>query len=180
MLSWRCKDASILTKGLLRSAAILVALTACSAQAEQWDIKGRVISVADGDTITILDLDKRQHRIRFNGIDAPEKGQASGYRSKENLSTLIYDRNVLAECGKRDRYGREVCKILDGSLDIWLEQICAGYAWWYRDYAKEQSPEDRERYETAEQDAKARKVGLWRDPNPVPPWEWRKRDRAKE
>lgn len=59
--------------------------------AEQWVVKGRVVGVADGDTITILDLDKRQHKIRFNGIDAPEKGQASGLRSKEN---------VRAECHK--------------------------------------------------------------------------------
>lgn len=56
----------------------------------------------------------------------------------ENLSKLIYDRNVLAECAKRDRYGREVCKVLDGSIDAGLEQIRAGMAWWYRAYAKEQ------------------------------------------
>jgi len=65
--------------------------------------------------------------------------------------------------------------VLDGSRDVGLEQIRAGYAWWYRAYAKEQTPEDRERYEHAEQEAKARKVGLWRDPSPVPPWEWRRR-----
>jgi endonuclease YncB( thermonuclease family) len=68
-----------------------------------------------------------------------------------------------------------VCKVLDGSRDVGLEQIRAGYAWWYRVYAKEQSAEDRDRYERAEREAKERKVGLWREPNPTPPWEWRRR-----
>lgn len=72
-------------------------------------------------------------------------------------------------------YGREVCKVLDDSRDAGLEQIRTGMAWWFRRYANEQSPEDRERYERAEEEAKAKKLGLWRDPNPVPPWEWRKR-----
>ena len=86
---------------------------------------------------------------------------------------MIFDRNVRAECGKRDSSGREVCKVLDGSRDVGLEQIQAGLAWWYRAYAKEQSPADRQRYERTEDEARAKKVGLGRDPNPVPPWEWR-------
>jgi endonuclease YncB( thermonuclease family) len=156
-------------------ATCALALVSASFAAESWIIEGRVIAVADGDTITILDRDKRQHKIRLNGIDAPEKGQPSGFRSKENLSKLVFDRSVPAECHKVDRYNREICKVLDGSVDVCLEQIRASYAWWYRAYAKKQSPEDRERYELAEQEAKAKKVGLWRDPNPVPPWEWRRR-----
>ncbi|MGB8435359.1 MAG: thermonuclease family protein [Burkholderiales bacterium] len=126
--------------------------------AEPWTIDGRVVGVSDGDTITILDLDKRQHKIRFNGIDAPEKKQPFGNRSRQILASLIFDRNVRAECHKRDRYGREICKILDDSRDIGLEQIRAGLAWWYRAYAKEQSPDDRERYEQAEQEARARRL----------------------
>jgi len=141
-------------------------------------IEGRVVGVTDGDTITILDLDKRQHKIRFNGIDAPEKKQSFGNRSRQNLAAMVFDRNVRAECHKKDRYGREVCKILDGSRDVGLEQIRAGLAWWYRAYAKEQSAEDQERYERAELDAKAKRIGLWRDPSPVPPWELR-RDKGR-
>jgi phage/plasmid primase-like uncharacterized protein len=91
----------------------------------------------------------------WDGIDAPEKKQPFGQRSRQNLSALIFDRNVRADCGKRDRYGGEVCKVLDGSVDVGLEQIRAGYAWWYRAYAKEQTSEDRERYERAEQEARA-------------------------
>jgi len=155
--------------------AALLALSGPMWAAESWVIEGRVVAVADGDTITILDRDERQHKIRFNGIDAPEKKQPFGNRSRQNLAALIFDRNVRAECHKKDRYGREVCKILDGSRDVGLGQIRAGYAWWYRAYANEQAPEDRERYELAEQKAKASKVGLWRDANPRPPWEWRRK-----
>jgi len=155
------------------AAAVLATSSALSA-AEPWVVKGRVVAVADGDTITILDLDKRQHKVRLNGIDAPEKKQPFGARSRQNLSRLIFDRNVRAECNKRDRYGREVCKVLDGSRDVGLEQIRAGLAWWYRAYAKEQSPEGQRAYEMAEQNARAGKAGLWADTKPVPPWEWRK------
>jgi micrococcal nuclease len=80
---------------------------------------------------------------------------------------------VRAECHKRDRYGREVCKVLEGLIDTGLEHVRAGMAWWYRAYAKEQSPEDRQRYERAEEEARSKNVGLWRDPRPVPPWESR-------
>ncbi|MGB8435058.1 MAG: thermonuclease family protein [Burkholderiales bacterium] len=84
---------------------------------------------ADGDTITILDRDKRQHKIFLNGVDAPEKSQAVGNTSKENLSRLVFGRIVVALCHKRDRYGREVCKVLDDAPhDIRLEKIRAGYA----------------------------------------------------
>jgi endonuclease YncB( thermonuclease family) len=159
----------------LAACALAAIFIGPASAAEVRIFEGRVVAIADGDTITILDRDKHQHKIRFNGIDVPEKGQPSGFRSKENLSRLIYDRNVRAECGKRDRYGREVCKVMDGSIDVGLEQICAGYAWWYRAYAKEQSAEDRGRYERAEDEARAKKVGLWRDPNPVPPWESRRK-----
>ena len=83
--------------GLLIATGVPTRVLITPAQAaESWVVKGRVVGVSGGDTIPVLDLDKRQHRIRFNGIDAPEKGQASGFRSKENLSKLIYDRNVLA------------------------------------------------------------------------------------
>ena len=99
-------------------------------------IEGRVVGVSDGDTITVLDRAKVQHKIRLAGIDAPEKGQAFGNASKENLSRLVFDSQVEAHCHKKDRYGREVCKVLRGATDVNLEQIRAGMAWWYREYAK--------------------------------------------
>ena len=140
-----------------------------------WIVEGRVVGVSDGDTVTILDRTKAQHKIRLSGIDAPEKRQAFGNASKESLSRLVFDHQVTAECHKRDRYGREVCKVMRGSIDVNLEQIRAGMAWWYREYAKEQTPQEREEYARVEEAAKASRAGLWRDAKPVPPWEWRRK-----
>ena len=149
-------------------------------------LSGRVVAIADGDTITVLDARKTQHRIRLAGIDAPERGQPGGQRSKESLSALVYDQPVRVESNKRDRFDRIVGKVRVAfpdspcrgkpdcpmTLDAGLAQITMGCAWWLRKYADEQSPEDRARYEFAEQEARAKKAGLWRDGTAVPPWEW--------
>ena len=74
-------------------------------------ITGRVVGVADGDTVTVLDADKVQHKIRLAGIDAPEKAQAFGTRSKQNLSDLVFGKDVRVDWDKRDRYGRIVGKV---------------------------------------------------------------------
>ena len=89
----------------LAGCVLIVTQVDAAPTADPWIIAGRVVAIADADTITILDRDKRQHRIRFNGIDAPEKKQLFSNRSRENLSRMVYDRNVRAECHKRDRYG---------------------------------------------------------------------------
>ena len=146
-------------------------------------LTGRVVGVHDGDTITVLDATKTQHKIRIAAIDAPERNQAFGTRSKQNLSNMLYDRDARLECHKTDRYQREVCKVwvqpsdcptCGKTLEAGHAQVIAGLAWWYRAYAKEQSAEDQGRYESAEDEARLRKWGLWRDAEPVPPWERRK------
>lgn len=154
-----------------RQFAACIALVAHCACADT--IQGRVVAIADGDTVTVLDRSNQQHKIRLAGIDAPEKAQPFGQRSKEHLSSLVFDRQVTAECGKRDRYRREVCKILIDGVDANLEQVTAGVAWWYRAYAKEQSADDQAAYEKAEKAATDARLGLWRDASPVAPWEWR-------
>ena len=150
-------------------------------------LTGRVVGIADGDTITVLDASKTQHHIRIAGIDAPERGQPGGQRSKESLSALVYDQPVRVESQKPDRFDRFVGKVWVASpdspcrgkpdcpmtLDAGLAQITMGRAWWFRRYADEQSPEDRGRYGFAEREARAKKAGLWRDGSAVPPWEWR-------
>ena len=93
---------------------LLVAL-ACSAHAET--ITGRVVGVADGDTITVLDSDNVQHKIRLAGIDAPEKKQAFGTRSKESMSDLAFGKALDVETSKRDRYGRQIGKVLVNGRD---------------------------------------------------------------
>jgi endonuclease YncB( thermonuclease family) len=136
-------------------------------------IEGRVVGVSDGDTITVLDGTKTQHKIRLAGIDAPESKQAFGQASKKHLSDLVFGKNVTLDCGKTDRYKREVCVVLVNGQDANLAQVKAGMAWWYRKYQKEQTPRQREEYEGAETAAKAGRIGLWQETDPVPPWEWR-------
>jgi endonuclease YncB( thermonuclease family) len=138
-------------------------------------LTGHVVGVYDGDTLTVLDAKRQRHKIRLAGIDAPEKAQAFGDRSKTRLSMLTFGRSVTVEWSKKDRFDRPVGKVMLGDVDINLEQIKAGMAWWAVDYAKEQSPADREDYEHHELMAKLHRVGLWQDKNPIPPWEWRKR-----
>src|SRR6185503_16853760 len=98
-------------------------------------------------------------------------------RSRENLARLTYGKDATLRCHKTDRYQREVCKVMvqpadcprcGHTLDVGLAQIVAGLAWWYREYAREQSAEDRGRYESEEREAKARRRGLWEDKTPVP------------
>jgi endonuclease YncB( thermonuclease family) len=136
-------------------------------------IEGRVVGVSDGDTITVLDGTKTQHKIRLAGIDAPESKQAFGQASKKHLSDLVFGKNVTLDCGKTDKYRREVCVVLVNGQDANLAQVKAGMAWWYRKYQKEQTPRQREEYEGAETAAKAGRIGLWQETDPVPPWEWR-------
>jgi len=152
--------------------ALLLGLT-CHA----GTIEGRVVRVADGNTITVLDARKVQHKIRLAGIDAPEKFQAFGQRSKDSLSALVFRLEVTVQTRKRDKYGPEVGKVLVGGLDANLEQVRRGFAWHYN--AHEQSTEDRRAYAAAEAEARLQRVGLWRDAHPVPPWEFRKGKRKK-
>lgn len=151
--------------------AIFLCLLALSAHAET--LTGFVVGIADGDTVTVLDANRQQHKIRLAGIDAPEKAQAFGDRSKQSLAALVFNKNVVVEWDKQDRYGRTVGKILVSGKDANLEQVRAGMAWWYEKYRKEQSVSDQRIYEQAEQQARAQRVGLWRDANPTPPWEFR-------
>ena len=154
---------------------VLLAL-AFAAHAET--ITGRVVGVADGDTVTVLDAQKVQHKIRLSGIDAPEKSQPFGNRSKESLSDLAFDKSVTVETDKRDRYGREVGKILVNGRDVNLIQVERGMAWHYKAYEREQSADDRKLYDAAEMGARAARRGLWRDSEPTPPWDYRRAKRG--
>lgn len=132
-------------------------------------LTGKVVSVTDGDTIKVLTGNKTLYKIRLNGIDAPEKSQAFGKKSKANLSKLVAGRTVDVHYKKTDRYGRTLGTIFVGKHDINLRQIEDGYAWVYRRYCK------RSDYYKAEEYARNRKLGLWYDKYPTPPWEYRKR-----
>jgi len=155
-----------------KTAAIALAL--CLVLQVQADtLLGKVINVADGDTITILDNTNTQHKIRLTGIDAPEKRQAFGNVSKQSLADMVAGQSVAVEWVKADKYGRKLGKVLLAGLDCNLVQVKRGLAWHYKQYQREQSPTDQQSYAAAEIEARAAKLGLWRDADPVPPWEFR-------
>jgi endonuclease YncB( thermonuclease family) len=142
-------------------------------------LAGRVIRVADGDTITVLDSSNAQHRIRLQGIDAPESHQAFGTQSKKNLSDMVFGKDVTVTYDKTDQYGRLVGKIVLDGRDVNLEQVKAGMAWHYKEYEREQPLEDRQIYARAEDEARQARRGLWRDPDRVEPSAFRREEKAR-
>lgn len=153
-------------------------LTLLSLHAET--LHGRVVHVADGDTLTILNVRNEQTKIRLAGIDAPEKAQAFGQRAKEHLTGLVQGKEVRVETTKKDKYGRQVGQVLLNETDVNLSQLRAGLAWFYRLYEQELTVELRGSYAQAEQEARVARLGLWRDDEPVAPWVWRHRGRVEK
>ena len=134
---------------------------------------GRVVAVADGDTLTVLDANNQQHRIRLAQIDAPEGGQPFGNRSKQLLSTLCYRKQAQVTIRDTDRYGRIVGTVICDGIDANAEMVRQGMAWVYVQYAPVGSP-----LFGLEADARTARRGLWADSNPVAPWEWRRGHRT--
>jgi endonuclease YncB( thermonuclease family) len=136
---------------------------------------GQVVGVSDGDTLKVLDSEKKVHTIRLMGIDAPEKSQAFGQRSKQSLASMVFEQKVQVQWDKRDKYGRIVGQVRTHSgEDVCLMQIQRGMAWHYKQYMSEQLPADKTVYAQAESRARVEMVGLWTDASPTPPWVWRK------
>jgi micrococcal nuclease len=127
-----------------------------------------VVGVADGDTITVRCGDSPQQRVRLTEIDAPEKGQAFGQRAKQVLSGLVYDRQVELVSRGTDRYRRPLVVLMLDGRNINLEMVRQGMAWCYIEYLTDESCLG------LQEKAQSARVGLWRDPDPQPPWEWRK------
>jgi len=155
--------------------APILALLFSSSLAMADTITGKVVSVADGDTVTILDSTFAQHRIRFAQIDAPETShgknqptQAFGEKSKQSMAGMVFGKVVSADCATTDRYGRSVCTVFVDGIDTNLEQVKRGMAMVYRQYAHDAA------YYRAEDEAKAAHLGVWSEESPTPPWEWRK------
>jgi endonuclease YncB( thermonuclease family) len=136
---------------------------------------GRVVGVTDGDTVTVLLPRNVQVKVRLAGIDAPEKRQPFGQRAKERLSVLVFGKTVTVVGTKRDRYRRLLAKLLVDGRDANVEMVSSGLAWHYKRYEAEQPREDRMVYSRAEMTARSERRGLWFDPPPVPPWEYRHR-----
>ena len=138
-------------------------------------LAGRCVAVFDGDTIVVRDTHRKRHEVRLQGIDAPEKGQRYGSISKSNLSALVYQKQVVVDWDKRDRYGRLVGRVTSNGVDASRTQLEAGLAWVYREYLDELPLSDRKLFLQAESTAQHKRLGLWHDRDPTPPWVWRHR-----
>lgn len=141
-------------------------------------VVGKIVAIQDGDSLTLLDAEDEQHRVRLGGIDAPEKEQAFGYVSQVHLHALAFGKLAIADCPKVDRYGRQVCTVLIDGADIGLMQLDAGLAWHYKRFEQEQPVDERAAYARAEDSAHAARLGLWQDEHPIAPWDWRQQVRT--
>lgn len=130
----------------------------------------RVVGITDGDTIKVV-AEGKQIKIRLHGIDAPEKGQPFGSVATQGLGSLLAGRQVSFERTDTDRYGRTVALITADGIDVNRAMVANGLAWVFTRYCKQAFCAEWQRDEQA---AKAARKGLWHDPEPVAPWEWRK------
>ncbi|NCU31377.1 MAG: nuclease [Candidatus Moranbacteria bacterium] len=135
---------------------------------------GKVVHVADGDTITVLNSDKEQIKVRLYGIDTPERKQAFGAKATNFTKKMAAGKMVEVEIKDTDRYGRTVglVKIAGGRV-LNEELVRSGFAWVYTKYCK--IPSLCVPWKALEESARKSRAGLWYDKNPVPPWEWRKK-----
>ena len=151
---------------VLSAVLVLAAVTSSAEGKPHYTLAGKVVAISDGDTLTILDEAKTQHKIRLAGIDAPEKGQTFGTKARENLAAKVFGQNVRVDVIDVDRYHREVGRIFLGERFINMEMVTDGFAWRYMQYDK---PGE---FIGSGDDAREHRRGLWADPNPMPPWEW--------
>lgn len=135
------------------------------------EITGTVVSVHDGDTIRVLTSEKRQIKVRLFEIDAPEMNQSFGKKSKNKLSDLIFKKTVKVVFTEKDQFGRTLGTVFLDSLNINEEMIRTGFVWVYKRYSKKKNLKD------LQDEAKKNKLGLWSEPNPTPPWEFRKENK---
>lgn len=137
-----------------------------------FGLTGRVVRVADGDTLSILDRNNTQHKIRLHGIDTPEREQRYGRAAWDALEAMVDGKTVSVVVLGEDQYGRTDGTVYLGDRNINLAMVAGGHAWWYRYYA----PHNRLLAATEEK-ARKERLGLWAQPDPVPPWDWRREQR---
>ena len=135
--------------------------------ASAFDFSSKVVGVADGDTITVL-YDNKQYKIRLLHIDCPESSQAFGTKAKQILSSKIFGKTVTVKWKEKDRYKRILGDIYIGQRWINAEMVQEGLAWHYNFFSKDAT------IAAAQTRAKAAKIGIWSEPNPTPPWDFRK------
>jgi endonuclease YncB( thermonuclease family) len=159
----------------LGSLALILACLGLESTAAAQSLTGKVVSIADGDTLTILADGQYQYRIRLSEIDAPESGQPFGRSSRKMLSDLTFGKQVTVRVVDLDRYGRTVGRVRVGSVDVNAQMVKQGGAWAFRQYQSDQ------RFQLWEKEARAAKRGLWglQADQIIAPWDWRAGRRAK-
>jgi endonuclease YncB( thermonuclease family) len=158
---------------MIRPTLLLCLLATPTLAAPPATLTGKVVSVHDGDTLTVLDAGNTQHKIRLHGIDAPETKQAFGNVARKALADLVFGNEVDVEVIEKDRYDREVGKVHVGGRYVNSEMVRQGLAWRYEQYDKKNE------FGGLEDDARKHRRGLWADAHPVAPWEWRKSERDR-
>lgn len=137
-------------------------------------LTGKVVGVMDGDTFKLLTADSTLVKVRLANIDCPEKKQSFSARAKEFTSDAVFGKTVTINILKTDRYRRYISNVIyNDSLSLCHELVKNGLAWHFVRYSKDvqlQQLEDKARND---------KVGLWQDPNPIAPWEWRESRKKK-
>lgn len=131
-------------------------------------LQGKVIGVSDGDTVTLL-INQQPVKVHLYGVDCPEKGQPFSETAKQFTSVLTFDKMATVYSKGEDRHGRTQGWLFIGGTCVNRELITAGLAWWYQEFARHEIKLD-----DLEQKAREAKVGLWSEPDPIAPWEWRR------
>jgi micrococcal nuclease len=147
---------------------IVALLTTLIAVSSADDFEGKVIGIADGDTVTVL-REREPVKVRLDGIDAPEKRQSFGTKSKDALAGLVFGKAVTVQSKGTDRYGRTLGVISVNGVNVNQQMVAGGWAWHYKQYSSDQT------LSQLELRAKAAQSGLWADANSLPPWEFRSR-----
>ena len=166
------------TRNATVSLAAVVLVLVVSALWQRWmpargDFVGRVVGVSDGDTNQVMRAG-RAVRVRLQGVDSPESHQAYGTRAKQFTSDLVFGKTVAVQVRGTDQYGRILGEvILPDGRSLNRELVRNGYAWWYRRYS------DDPVLQRLEEEARRERRGLWRDKNPIPPWEFRRERRQR-
>lgn len=159
---------------ILALAMLVMFMAAAAFYAQAAEFEGRVVSVHDGDTLTVL-IDSRQVRVRLVGIDAPELSQAFGRRSRDSLAGMCAGTTATIDERGRDRYGRTLGRVTCHSVDANAEQVRRGMAWVFVRYAPKNTPLYRFQAE-----ARLDGRGLWAEQHPMSPWDWRRAKAAKQ
>ena len=158
----------------MRNLFLLFLFTFLSCKFFQTDFQAKVVAVKDGDSIEVIDSNQQQFIIRLSHVDCPEYSQPYSKAAKRFTSDFCFQKNITLEQTDTDRYGRLVCEVFVDGKSLNLALVENGLAWHHTRYSDDID------FAEAEEEAREKKIGLWADPDPVPPWEWRKEQREME